>query len=80
MSKQPVTPLTHGELIRDHPLSDLVPGWYFRQIEKSAGVWDVEGRDAYGRSISKFSVLDERAALEECVEMAKKFIASGQTK
>ena len=80
MNKQPVSPLRHDELIRDYPLSDLVPGWYFRQIEKSAGVWDVEGRDAYGRSISKCNVPDEQAALGECVEFAKKFIASNRTK
>ena len=75
MSEERVSPMSHNELVRNFPITGLFPGWYFRQKEKSPGVWDVEGRDAYGHSISLCSVINEEEALRDCVEFAKKIVA-----
>ena len=50
-------------MVRDYPIAGRVPGWYFRMREKSASVWDVEGKDIYGREVSRLSVVDEERAL-----------------
>ncbi len=67
-----VTPASHEEMIREYPIAGRVPGWYFRAREKSASVWDVEGKDIYGHQISRLSVIDEERALQECIEYARK--------
>jgi hypothetical protein len=71
MTKEHIERLSHEELVREYPITELLPGWFFRQTEKSPGVWDVEGRDAYGRIVSRCSVIDEEQALAECVEYAR---------
>jgi len=76
MDKNRVTPASHEQLIRDYPIADRVPGWYFRVREKSASLWDVEGRDTYGRQISRSSVIDEERALQECIDYARKISES----
>jgi hypothetical protein len=68
--------MSHEELIRKYPMTGLVPGWYFRQKEKSPGLWDVEGRDSYGHTVSRFSVINEEEALRDCIAFAKQVIAS----
>ncbi len=53
MSIVPVQPKSHKEMIRQYPISDKVEGWYFRVQEVSQGSFLVEGRDAYGRQVSR---------------------------
>lgn len=72
MEKSRVTPASHEQMIRDYPIAGRVPGWYFRMREKTPSVWDVEGRDIYGREVSRLSVVDEERALQECIEYARK--------
>jgi hypothetical protein len=67
-----VTPATHEQMIRDYSIAGRVPGWYFRMREKSYSVWDVEGRDIYGKQVARLGVVDEQRALEECIEYACK--------
>ena len=71
MDKQPVTPRSHKEMIREYPIAGLVEGWYFRQREISAGCYLVEGRDSYGRTISRQTTADPDAVLAECVAFAQ---------
>jgi hypothetical protein len=53
------------------PLEDVTaPGWYFRIGEQSAGVWKVEGEDAYGRSVSRTGSGDPQVILRQVVEDA----------
>jgi hypothetical protein len=79
MSKEFLRPLSHEEVVRSFPIVDLVPGWYFRQTEKSPGVWEVEDRDAYGRSVSQTAVIDAKRALRECIEYATRVAGGGNT-
>jgi hypothetical protein len=63
----PVSRQSSNELMRTHPIAGLVPGWYFRCTEYSAGHFKVEGRDEWGRSVSRSgedqdAVLSARAA------------------
>lgn len=78
MSKEPILPRIHEQLIREYTITGLVPDWYFRIIEKSAGVWDVEGIDAYGHSISRCSAVNEEEAIRECVEYARRIATGGE--
>ena len=80
MSKERINLMSHEELLRNYPITGLLPGWYFCQKEKSPGLWDVEGRDAYGRIVSRCSVINEVEALKECVEYAKQFVEQEGTK
>jgi hypothetical protein len=72
MEKTRITPVSHEQLVREYPITGRVPGWYFRVREKSPSVYDVEGRDIYGRAVSRLSVIDEERALQECIEYAQK--------
>ena len=64
-------------MIREYPISGLVEGWYFRQCEVSAGCYVVEGRDVYGRSVSRQTTADPPdAALAECVAFARQVVQS----
>ena len=65
----PVIPVTPEALRRTHPLDSLVAGWFFRCSEVSAGCYAAEGRDLYGREVSRQST-DADAALQECVAFA----------
>ena len=77
MDKQAVKPRSHEEMIREYPIASLVEGWYFRQREVSAGCYVVEGRDAYGRSVSRQTTADPPdAALAECVAFARRVVQS----
>ena len=77
MDKQPATPRSHKEMIREYPITGLVEGWYFRQREVSAGCYVVEGRDVYGRTVSRQTTADPPdAALAECVAYARQVAQS----
>ena len=77
MRGKPTPSMNHQALVKNYPIADLVTGWYFRVTERSAGVWDVEGRDIYGRTITKAGVVDEQAALNECIAFARTTVAQG---
>jgi hypothetical protein len=67
MDKQPVTPRSHKEMIREYPIDGRVPGWYFRVREVSNGCYVVEGSDVYGRTISRQTTADPDAVLKGSV-------------
>lgn len=75
MDKQPITPRSHKEMIREYPITGLVEGWYFRQQEVSASCYVVEGSDVYGRKVSR-QTGDPDAALAECVAFARQVAPS----
>lgn len=60
------------------PLADLVPGWYFRTREVSAGQFVADGTDLYGRIVSHQGG-DSRQALEACIAAANGIRASEDT-
>ena len=76
MDKQPVTPLSHKEMIREYPITGLVEGWYFRQREVSNGCFMVEGCDTYGHTISRRTAAHPDAILAECVAFARQSVQS----
>jgi len=63
---QPVAPET---LRRSYPITDQVPGWFFRVEETSPGAYRVEGADEYGRQVS-CSGTGYEAVLERCADDA----------
>jgi hypothetical protein len=48
------------------PLTGLLPGWYFRVREVSAGQFVAEGTDLWGRKVSHQGG-DSQATLKQCV-------------
>lgn len=44
--------LTEEEL-QAYPIKDLVDGWFFRVVEISNGVYEIEGIDHRGRRVSR---------------------------
>jgi hypothetical protein len=71
MNKQPITPASHREMIRQYPITGLVEGWYFRQEEVSAGCFLIEASDTYGRKISSQGGADPETAMAECIQFAR---------
>ena len=69
--KKKIAPATHKKLKAVYPISGLVEGWYFRIHEESAGCYRVEGRDIYGRMVSRQTTGDPDKTLAECVEYAR---------
>lgn len=69
--KSRITPVSEEILRRKYPICGLVTGWCFRQKEVSNGGWLVEGKDVYGREVSRGGV-DPDMLLKECVIWAKK--------
>lgn len=63
-------------MIRQYPVSDKVEGWYFRVQEVSVGSFLVEGRDVYGRQVSRTGISDPDEMLCECIEFARAAVAS----
>ena len=71
--KKRVAPLSPEELVRRFPISDLVAGWHFRIAETSAGVYEVEGIDLYGRKVyRRGSETDLDGLLTMCADDARK--------
>jgi hypothetical protein len=57
------------EIVRaKYPLSDRLPGWFFRVSEESPGHYVAEGTDLSGRTVSISSGED---ALERAVDAAR---------
>ncbi len=57
-------------LKKDFPINDKLKDWFFRQDEISAGVYIVEGKDVWGRIVSKRG-LDPEELLRLCIKDAK---------
>ena len=75
--RQEVQQTSAAKVAREYPLADLVEGWYFRVEEVSAGAYQAEGTDLWGRQVSH-SGTDPEGALAKCTEYARRVIA--QTK
>jgi len=58
------------ELLVTHPIRGKVSGWFFRLEEVSAGAWQVEGTDRWGRMIS-IGGSDEQELLTRAEAKAK---------
>ena len=70
--KKLVTRRTKGEL-RNHPITDIIDGWFFRIDEISQGYYRVEGVDQWGHSISRDGI-DPGSMLSACrVDILEKF-------
>jgi hypothetical protein len=65
---------TEAELRKTHPLSGLVEGWFFRYDEASAGCYVAEGRDLWGRRVSRKGA-ENAGVLEACVADARAIAA-----
>ncbi len=59
------------ELKKHFPIDDKCSGWFFRTVERSPGMYLVEGIDLWGRTLSR-SGIDPYKMLDECVADAKK--------
>ena len=68
--KRPVEKLNEAELLRSHPISGLVPGWFFRVVETSNMAWVAEGKDHWGRTVSCRGS-DDGETLKECAKQAE---------
>jgi hypothetical protein len=68
--KMAVTARSHEEMLKTHPLADIVEGWYFRLWEASANVWCVEGCDRLGRRVYQ-SGHDDAAVLRAAADDAR---------
>jgi hypothetical protein len=60
-----------------HPMTGLVEGWFFRCEEVSAGRYVAEGRDLWGRSVSRTGA-EGSGILEACVADARAIIEQFQ--
>jgi hypothetical protein len=62
--------LDEASVRREFPMAGLVDGWFFRCREVSAGVFQVEGTDLWGRRVGADGT-DEERLLRECAESAR---------
>ncbi len=72
--KRIVEALSEEQLRRSHPLSGIVPGWFFRVEETSNAAWVAEGKDKWGRLVSCRGT-DDQEALRLCAEQAQVIVA-----
>jgi pyrroloquinoline quinone (PQQ) biosynthesis protein C len=73
--KKQIKPFDSSELVRKYPLADLVSGWFFRCEEISSGVYEVEGIDIWGRTVSATG-MDPESLIARCVTDAKRIALS----
>ena len=79
--KKPVTPSNEETLNSIYQYNDLVEGWHFRYIEISNGVYQVQGVDKWGHSVSRTCTESElQATLEACANDARGVIRQLQEK
>ncbi len=57
-------------LAQQFPITDRLPGWFFRVTERSAGAYQGEGIDTRNRRVSADGNDAERV-LADCVAMAR---------
>ncbi|MCA1625302.1 MAG: hypothetical protein LC778_16195 [Acidobacteria bacterium] len=51
--KKLITPKTDAELLKTHPITSKIKGWFIKVAETSNNAFIVEAIDRYGRSVSK---------------------------
>lgn len=64
-------------VIKEYPIAGRLPNWYFRVVEVSNNAWRAEGRDLWGRKVSRMGG-DPEALLEACIADAQSILASSQ--
>lgn len=65
---------TKSEMLEEYPIDGKLPNWYFRVRETSNSAWLVEGRDTWGRRVSRAGG-DPDALLAACIEDAATIVA-----
>ena len=63
--KKSVSQASDKRLLREFPLANVVPGWFFRVREISPGAYRVDGTDAWNRRVSRTGS-DRDATLKLC--------------
>jgi hypothetical protein len=66
--RKEISKLDESVVRRQYPLAHLLPGWFFRLEEQSAGHYVAEGTDLWGRLVS---VSGGEEALTRAVEAAQ---------
>jgi hypothetical protein len=59
-----------SKLVEEFPLAELLPNWFFRVRETSAGAYLAEGTDLWGRTVSRQGG-DPDLILQLCVMSAR---------
>jgi hypothetical protein len=54
----------------EFPIVDRLPNWFFRVLERSAGAYQAEGIDLWGRRVTSQGN-DPDQAMDKCVAMAR---------
>ena len=67
--KKSIEKLDESAVRGEFPIADLVPGWFFRIYEQSAGAYRVEGTDLWGRQVGSIGT-DEAYLLKSCAAAA----------
>ncbi len=57
-------------VLQQYPITDRVPGWYFKVEETSPGGYEAEGTDLWGRTVSHH-LADPDAVLIACIADAQ---------
>jgi hypothetical protein len=68
--KKEISRLDENEIIKQYPIKTGATGWYFRQKEVSACVWQVEGTDLFGRKVQRTGE-DSKDLLNKCSKDAE---------
>lgn len=68
--KRIVEALRESELLATHPITGVLPGWFFRIEETSNMAWQAEGKDKWGRLVSSRGNNDQEA-LHLCAAQAR---------
>ena len=68
--KTPVPKADADSVRSQFPIDDRLSGWFFRVAEQSSGVYCVEGRDLWGRTVSDVGT-DVPSLLDSCVSSAR---------
>ncbi len=58
-----------AEILKEFPIRGEVPGWYYRITERNAGAFQLEGTDAWGRTVT-LSGTDPDALRERAEQQA----------
>lgn len=63
--------------LKEYPIRDLTDGWFFRIMEISPNVYQVEGVDRFGRSVSRTGTeMELDNLLKLCSQDAQQIISS----
>lgn len=68
--KRLVEKLDASKIVRAFPLAELLPGWFFRVRETSAGAYLAEGTDLWGRKVAHQGD-DPEMLLQQCITSAR---------